>query len=98
MNATGTWVFKFFAVALGASNGEVDMWRFFNNTTTDNCGRGQGLTVFDSAEGSRNVSRFNSYTNNNQTTHGTETGAGGARGLRKIEIYNNTFTYTFDSW
>jgi subtilisin family serine protease len=34
--ATGTWTFTFIPVALGAANGEVDLWRFFNNTTTAN--------------------------------------------------------------
>jgi hypothetical protein len=28
-NMNGTWTFKFTAVALGAANGEVDLWRFF---------------------------------------------------------------------
>src|SRR5262245_9160922 len=35
-NANGTWTFRFIPVALGAANGEVDLWRFFNNTTTAN--------------------------------------------------------------
>ncbi len=35
-NANGTWTFTFIPVTLGAANGEVDLWRFFNNTTTAN--------------------------------------------------------------
>lgn len=35
-NANGTWTFRFIPVALGAANGEVDLWRFFNSTTTAN--------------------------------------------------------------
>lgn len=35
-SANGTWTFRFIPVALGAANGEVDLWRFFNNTTTAN--------------------------------------------------------------
>ena len=35
-SANGTWTFTFIPVALGAANGEVDLWRFFNNTTTAN--------------------------------------------------------------
>ena len=30
----GTWTFTFIPVALGAANGEVDMWRFFNSSGT----------------------------------------------------------------
>jgi subtilisin family serine protease len=33
---TGTWTIRFFGIGLGAANGEVDMWRFFNNTSTAN--------------------------------------------------------------
>jgi subtilisin family serine protease len=32
----GTWTFTFIPVALGAANGEVDLWRFYNTTTTAN--------------------------------------------------------------
>jgi hypothetical protein len=35
-NQAGTWTFRFIPVALGAANGEVDLWRFFTNTTTAN--------------------------------------------------------------
>ena len=35
-NMNGTWTFTFTPVALGAANGEVDLWRFFFNTTTAN--------------------------------------------------------------
>ncbi|NOT32657.1 MAG: S8 family serine peptidase [Candidatus Eisenbacteria bacterium] len=30
----GTWTFRFIPVTLGAANGEVDLWRFFNSTGT----------------------------------------------------------------
>src|SRR5262245_52048755 len=30
---TGTWTFRFYAVALGAANGEVDLWRNFQSST-----------------------------------------------------------------
>lgn len=33
-NMNGTWTFTFIPVALGAANGEVDLWRFFNSTGT----------------------------------------------------------------
>ncbi len=33
-NMNGTWTFRFIPVALGAANGEVDLWRFFNSTGT----------------------------------------------------------------
>ncbi len=32
----GTWTIRFFGVTLGAALGEVDLWRFFNNTSTAN--------------------------------------------------------------
>jgi hypothetical protein len=32
-NWNGTWTITFIPVALGAANGEVDMWRFFNSTS-----------------------------------------------------------------
>jgi len=31
-NMNGTWTFRFIPVALGAANGEVDLWRFFSST------------------------------------------------------------------
>ncbi len=33
-NMNGTWTFTFIPVTLGAANGEVDLWRFFNSTGT----------------------------------------------------------------
>lgn len=33
-NMNGTWTFRFIPVALGAANGEVDLWRFFNSGGT----------------------------------------------------------------
>jgi subtilisin family serine protease len=33
-NMNGTWTFTFIPVALGAANGEVDLWRFFNSAGT----------------------------------------------------------------
>jgi subtilisin family serine protease len=33
-NMNGTWTFTFIPVVLGAANGEVDLWRFFNSTGT----------------------------------------------------------------
>ena len=33
-NMNGTWTFRFIPVALGAANGEVDLWRFFNSAGT----------------------------------------------------------------
>jgi len=30
-NMNGTWTFRFIPVALGAANGEVDLWRYFNS-------------------------------------------------------------------
>jgi hypothetical protein len=32
-NLTGTWTFRFTAIALGAANGEVDLWRNFQSST-----------------------------------------------------------------
>lgn len=32
-NLTGTWTFRFHALALGAANGEVDLWRNFQSNT-----------------------------------------------------------------
>ena len=32
-NLTGTWTFKFTAIALGAANGEVDLWRNFQSNS-----------------------------------------------------------------
>jgi subtilisin family serine protease len=33
-SANGTWTLRFLPVALGAANGEVDLWRFFNTTAS----------------------------------------------------------------
>jgi subtilisin family serine protease len=33
-NMNGLWTFRFIPVALGAANGEVDLWRFFNSAFT----------------------------------------------------------------
>ncbi len=33
-NMNGTWTFRFIPAALGAANGEVDLWRYFNSAGT----------------------------------------------------------------
>jgi hypothetical protein len=52
----------------------------------------------DVAQGGRMVFRYNTAAGNANTpffisTHGTEIGGGRWRGIRCIEVYNNTFTY-----
>ena len=66
---------------------------FEDNTFNNNSGVQTGGNI-DSVGGGRYVARYNIFNNALANTHGTESG-GRQRSMRAMEIYNNTFNFTF---
>ena len=67
---------------------------FFEDNTFTNTTQVQTAGNIDSFGGGRYVARHNTFNNALANTHGTESG-GRQRSMRAIEIYNNTFHFTF---
>jgi hypothetical protein len=67
---------------------------FFEDNTFTNTTQVQTGGNIDSFGGGRYVARHNTFNNALANTHGTESG-GRQRSVRAIEIYNNTFHFTF---
>jgi hypothetical protein len=67
---------------------------FFEDNTFTNTTVYQTVGNIDSWAGGRYVARHNTFNNTLANTHGTESGSR-QRSVRAIEVYNNTFNFTF---
>jgi len=92
-NAWGGWSYGDGSWADLPHFGTSKFFFFEDNTFNNNSGVQTGGNI-DSFGGGRYVARYNIFNNALANTHGTESG-GRQRSVRAIEIYNNTFNFTF---